>query len=113
MIIEFEIDQKRLLSYKIIPILIDKKFVPQPLCGAEAKRLINKISKLSHKIMSYNKNFASTQYAYRRDVKKAELLHKLENRLFFIQNLFKYNPSILTQSLINFIISRSKRNIGA
>lgn len=105
MIVEFYLFNNK-IDFNIIPIFIDENNRPRILDGVNAEFLKDKIRKLSNKIEI---NDTVEKDVYDNRVANLELKVKLENRLYFIRNLFRYPGNIVIQSLINFIKIRRKK----
>ena len=105
MIIEFYLFDHK-IDFNIIPIFLDKNHKPRILSDKNANCLKNKIKKISKKVKLNN---PIKKRSYNLKVKKLELKVKIENRLYFIKNLYKYPGNIAIQSLINFIKIRKKK----
>lgn len=100
-----ELTNKGVESFSITPIFIDKLYRPTVLTGTAASCLLKKIHKLSSKIQVINIGCEKQLKKYILNVKLALLVNKIENRLFFIKNIFKYERWVVIQSIKNFLTS--------
>ncbi len=109
MILECCISKERVESFKVVPVYINDNYQPVPLEGARELRLADKINSLSKRISAVELDNPNTHKSYSAKVKRLERFNKLENRLFFMKNILKYDNKIIAQSLLNFIKSRIKK----
>lgn len=107
LILNCELSKSGVDSFSITTAYIDEGFCPVVLSGNESNKLYLKIDSLSMKIKKIDTNCDKQKIKYIIIVKTALIINKLENRVYFIVNLFKYERWIVLQSLSSFIKSRS------
>jgi len=90
-------------DYVRIPVYIDDKFRPNIAYNGTTDRLKNRFSELD-KMIDDLPVFDN----YSKFVRLHEIRNKIENRLLFLRNIFKYQPYVLRQSLLGFIDDRMK-----
>lgn len=91
------------IDYKVYPVYITKDFIPVISKRNFADRQLHKMQKLSSKI---NRVSEKEIYFYKLKLKFNNILVKIENRIFFVLNFFKYPGTIACQSLVIFFRNR-------
>ena len=92
-------------SFYVSPVIIDKNYSPTLLMGNERNKLLFKLNSLSEKIIKTDFSCEKQKNKYQVEVNRSLKINQIENRLFFLSNLFKYERWVVRQSLLNFIKS--------
>lgn len=106
LILHCELSNDGVESFYISTVMIDKNFHPIILDGAESKKIVSLVDRLSLKIKKINTSSFLQKIKYKFAVKIVLMINKIENRVYFVRNLFKYEPWVVTQSFRNFLIAR-------
>lgn len=95
-----------IIEFERFPFFISEKYQPIFLIGKDKDVAIKKFNKLDNKIFEKYGNFNllnkevfdKEEAKYQKLAKRATLIHRLGNYVFFIMNIYKYNITIIWQS---------------
>lgn len=105
-ILVVSVNKNMISEFKRIPIYIDQKYRPQLLAGDNNEDLNNIFTEADQKINDYPHHIIPVFNGYSQRVKINDLRNKIENRMLFCWNFFKYKSWIRRQSILGFIEER-------
>ncbi|MXS79187.1 hypothetical protein ABF87_14730 [Nitrosomonas sp. JL21] len=111
MILVVILNDENVEDVMIIPVRINKYYVPELLSGKEADILTKKYQKLcKHPVLKQGAESSEFVSFYRKkynqQVRWRLIENKIQNRLFFLRHLHKYPNGIAWQSLTGFVAGR-------
>jgi len=102
-ILHCELSIKGVESFDITTAYIGKDFNPIVLYGSKSNALSLMVDSLSKKIEKIDTNSYKQERKYLLSVKTGLLINKVQNRIYFLKNIFKYERWVVIQSIRNFI----------
>jgi poly-gamma-glutamate synthesis protein (capsule biosynthesis protein) len=105
-ILHCELSKKGIENYNYTPVYIKSNYAPEIMDGKGNAELLQMVHTLSKKIQNITIESNFQEKIYKANVRKKLFINKVENRLFFLKNFFRYEPWVLRQSICRFIGER-------
>ncbi|MDF0651045.1 MAG: CapA family protein [Nitrospira sp.] len=105
------------IDYNLIPLWINDKRQPETLIGTEReKAFFNQVSKLQmlldKQCLTHTHDLANQdvldglESGYIKLARKKEVSHRVSSYLYFLRNIYRYTPAIISQSLLRSLHRR-------
>lgn len=115
MVFRATISKEGSIDYDLVPIWINDKRQPEILMGAEREQIFcGQMSKLQRLLdvhclapdLSSQDLMEGFENDYKKLARKQEISHRVSSYLYFLRNLYRYKPWIISQSLFRSIQRR-------
>jgi gamma-polyglutamate biosynthesis protein CapA len=105
------------INIKLIPIYINSFFQPEPIDGKKGEYFLRKVEFLNNKIRQKYKDLDTwddkiinlVENQYNKYARQKAMRHRLENYFYFLAHLYRYERSVIMQSLSRFLERRFER----